>query len=135
MNKVLVVAPAWTFPLLARMPEVSQSVLMAVQGFVALGLAVGDCLSAHFAEVVKVKLAEFINLLSWDDVAVSNDSRSMQVAILNKPLVALYGFSGLEFAPPLPQVASIVPLQKPSEPCLTEMTPDDVLSEIMAFNL
>lgn len=142
-----VLEPAWTFPLLARMPEVYQSVLMTLRCFVAFGLAVGVCLPTHFAEVAKAKLAEFINLLSWDDVAVSNDSGSMHVAALNKPLVAIYGSSDPEFTPPLHQAASIVSLQKPCAPCfkreyplghtqcLTEITPDRALSEIMTFNL
>ncbi len=96
----------------------------------------------------KTTLAEVIDLLSQVDVVVSNDSGLMHVAAaLHKPLVAIYGSSDPEFTPPLQQATRIVSLQKRCSPCfkrecplghmecLTEITPDRVLSEIMAFNL
>ncbi|MBF0139970.1 MAG: lipopolysaccharide heptosyltransferase II [Magnetococcales bacterium] len=89
-------------------------------------------------------LSEAVDLLSFVQAVVTNDSGLMHVAAaLNRPVVALFGSSDPKHTPPLAPLARIIsrnlpcapcfkrhcPLKEPA-PCLEEITPDDVLRHL-----
>jgi heptosyltransferase-2 len=94
----------------------------------------------------KTSMTEAIDLMSWADLVVSNDSGLMHVAAaLNKKLIAIYGSSDPEFTPPLSEKAKIVRLNLDCSPCfkrecpldhlncLTQISPKQILDELNNF--
>ena len=88
-------------------------------------------------------LAEAVDLMSFAEVVITNDSGLMHVAAaLNKKIVVIYGSTDPNFTPPLNHKASIVSLQLECSPCfkrvcpyghyhcLVEISPARVLQEI-----
>ena len=66
----------------------------------------------------ETSLAQAIDLMSFADAVVSNDSGLMHVAAaLNRPLVAIYGSTSPEFTPPLADQVEIVRLGLACSPC------------------
>ena len=66
----------------------------------------------------KTSLAQAIDLMSYADAVVSNDSGLMHVAAaLNRPLVAVYGSTSPDFTPPLADQVEIVRLGLDCSPC------------------
>ena len=91
----------------------------------------------------RTSLGEAVDLLSFAQVVVSNDSGLMHVAAaLDKPVIAIYGSSDPGFTPPLHAQAVIVDLNLDCSPCfnrecplghthcLTEISPVSILAAI-----
>lgn len=94
-------------------------------------------------------LSEAVDLLSFVQAVVTNDSGLMHVAAaLDKPVVAIFGSSDPKHTPPMAPLARIVsrnlhcapcfkrqcPLKEPA-PCLEEITPDEVLHHLQELVL
>lgn len=91
----------------------------------------------------KTSLGEAIDLMSFANIVIANDSGLMHVAAaLGKNLVAIYGSSDPNFTPPLNAEAHIVKLEMDCAPCfkrvcplghtkcLTDIKPEQVLALI-----
>jgi heptosyltransferase-2 len=91
-------------------------------------------------------LLQTIDLLSFADMVISNDSGLMHIAAaLNRPLVAVYGSSDPAFTPPLNPRAKIERLGLACSPCfqrqcplghtrcLTDLQPSRIISAIDAL--
>lgn len=72
----------------------------------------------------KTKLEEAIDLLSFANAVVSNDSGLMHIAAaLQKPLIAVYGPTTPAFTPPLNQQAKVLMLALDCQPCFQRACP------------
>lgn len=72
----------------------------------------------------KTALADAVDILSLADVVVANDSGLMHIAAaLNRPVIALYGSTAPEFAPPLSSNAAILKTNLACQPCAQRTCP------------
>ncbi|GGG51168.1 lipopolysaccharide heptosyltransferase II [Pseudohongiella nitratireducens] len=123
----------------AKDRSVCQKIVDQVSFSSGMSASSGPCLNL----AGETTLAEAVDLLSLATVVVSNDSGLMHIAAsLHRPLVAIYGSTSSDFTPPLsdrvemlatdivcrPCFKRTCPLQH--KRCLTEITPDQVLSAI-----
>lgn len=77
-----------------------------------------DDKSVCFNLAGETSLAEAIDLLSFSDAVISNDSGLMHIAAaLNRPLVAIYGSTSPDFTPPLADEVAIVRTGISCSPC------------------
>lgn len=94
----------------------------------------------------KTDLAEAIDLLSFADCVVTNDSGLMHVAAaLDLKIIAIYGSTSPKFTPPLSKKVKILQTELPCAPCfkrtctlghykcLQEITPEKVLKVLIQF--
>ncbi len=88
----------------------------------------------------KTTLVDAIDLLDFVQIVLSNDSGLMHVAsALDKKIIAIYGSTLPDFAPPLTQNGTIVSVNLPCKPCfkrqcpfehtrcLNDITPDKII--------
>ncbi|ESS72328.1 ADP-heptose--LPS heptosyltransferase 2 [Methyloglobulus morosus KoM1] len=74
--------------------------------------------------VGQTSLLEAVELMSLANTVVANDSGLMHLAAaLNKYVIAIYGSTPPEFAPPLCKKAQTVSLNLPCAPCLKRVCP------------
>jgi heptosyltransferase II len=72
----------------------------------------------------QTSLTEAIDLMSLADTVVANDSGLMHLAAaLDKTVIAIYGSTPPEFAPPLCKKAQTVTLKLPCSPCRARICP------------
>lgn len=92
----------------------------------------------------KTSLSEAIDLMSVSNAVVTNDSGLMHIAAaLDKPIVALYGSTSIDFTPPLTNKVKLLFTDIDCRPCfqrtcplghrrcLTEIVPDQVFTALM----
>jgi heptosyltransferase-2 len=69
-------------------------------------------------------LAEAIDLISFAQACVSNDSGLMHVAAaLNVPVIAIYGSTSPEFTPPLAEKVELLSTEIDCRPCFQRKCP------------
>ncbi len=72
----------------------------------------------------RTSLSQVMDVMSYGDLVVSNDSGLMHMAAaLEKPVIGIYGSSDPQFTPPLGQNARVVSLNLSCSPCFKRQCP------------